>query len=136
MILSYCDLLGDGKRHRVKAKTTTEHSASSYNQPVIVLEDGNALDLASWAMLGYQIEQASDKERADVNKIFSTLGMAVMADQPDMIRVTTAARLKNVSRATVYYAIASGTIDIHRVENTIHVVDNDRFKQWTPRTNK
>lgn len=38
MILSYHNL-GEKKRHRIKATVTTEHSASSYGQPVIVLED-------------------------------------------------------------------------------------------------
>lgn len=42
MILSYHNL-GEENRHRMKAKITTEHSASSYGQPVIVLEDGGGL---------------------------------------------------------------------------------------------
>ena len=62
MILSYHNL-GEEKRHRMKAKITTEHSASSYGQPVIVLEDGGALDLFSWVALGYQVVQGSKKER-------------------------------------------------------------------------
>jgi hypothetical protein len=61
MILSYHNL-GDLKRHRIKATVTTEHSASSYGQPVIVLEDGGALDLMSWVGLGYQVVKASKKE--------------------------------------------------------------------------
>ena len=61
MILSYHNL-GEEKRHRVKAKVTTEHSASSYGQPVIVLEDGNALDLFSWTALGYQVVRAGKRE--------------------------------------------------------------------------
>jgi hypothetical protein len=61
MILSYHDL-GEEKRHRVRGTITTEHSASSYGQPVIVLEDGGALDLFSWVSLGYQVIQASKKE--------------------------------------------------------------------------
>jgi hypothetical protein len=63
MILSYHDL-GEEKRHRIKAKVTTEHSASSYGQPVIVLEDGNALDLFSWVSLGYQVVKAGKREMA------------------------------------------------------------------------
>ncbi len=41
MILSYTDLL-DKKRktHRIKATITTDHPASSYTQPIIVLENG------------------------------------------------------------------------------------------------
>ena len=61
MILSYHDLR-DLKRHRIKARVTTDHSASSYGQPAIVLEDGGALDLMSWVGLGYQVVKASKKE--------------------------------------------------------------------------
>jgi len=68
MILSYHDL-GEEKRHRMKAKITTEHSASSYGQPVIVLEDGGALDLFSWVSLGYQVIRASKKEREALVKM-------------------------------------------------------------------
>jgi hypothetical protein len=68
MILSYHNL-GEEKRHRMKAKVTTEHSASSYGQPVIVLEDGNAIDLFSWVSLGYQVVRASKKEREALVKI-------------------------------------------------------------------
>ena len=35
-------------RKTVKASITTGHSMSSYGQPVIVLEDGGAIDLMSW----------------------------------------------------------------------------------------
>ena len=68
MILSYRNL-GEEKRHRIKAKITTEHSASSYGQPVIVLEDGEALDLFSWVSLGYQVKNASKKEREALVKM-------------------------------------------------------------------
>ena len=68
MILSYHDL-GKVKRHRVKAKVATDHSASSYGQPVIVLEDGEALDLMSWVGLGYQVVRASKKEKASLAKM-------------------------------------------------------------------
>jgi len=68
MILSYHNL-GEKRRHRIKAKITTEHSASSYGQPVIVLEDGNVLDLFSWTALGYRVIQASKKEIAELARI-------------------------------------------------------------------
>jgi hypothetical protein len=68
MILSYHNL-GEEKRHRIKARVTTEHSASSYGQPVIVLEDGEALDLFSWVSLGYQVKNASKKEREALVKM-------------------------------------------------------------------
>jgi len=68
MILSYHNL-GEEKRHRIRAKVTTEHSASSYGQAVIVLEDGGALDLFSWVSLGYQVVRASAKEREELAKM-------------------------------------------------------------------
>lgn len=71
MILSYLinPFSGDNKRRRVKAKITTEHSTSSYGQFVIVLEDGEALDLFSWVACGYQVVDATEKEREMLNNI-------------------------------------------------------------------
>lgn len=63
MKLSYIDILGDGERHEVSATVTTDHPASSYGQPVIVLEtDGESLDFTSWVLLNYQIVEATPKE--------------------------------------------------------------------------
>lgn len=67
MIVSYTDF--EGKTHRVKVTITTDHSASSYGQPVIVLPDGGALDLMSWVGLGYRVVKATDKERQGLSKI-------------------------------------------------------------------
>lgn len=65
MILSYSNkIFGEKKRHRIKAEITTEHSSSSYGQPVIVLEDGGALDLMSWVSLDYRVIRASKKEKS------------------------------------------------------------------------
>ena len=50
------------KRTRVKARITTDHPASSYGLPVIVLPDGDALDYSSAALLDYQVERATQKE--------------------------------------------------------------------------
>lgn len=64
MRLSYMDILGDQQRHEATAKVTTDHPASSYGQPVIVLleSDGEALDLTSWVLLNYQIIEATPDE--------------------------------------------------------------------------
>lgn len=63
MKLSYVDVLGDGQRHEVTATITTDHSASSYGQSVIVLDtDGEALDITSWVLLNYQIVDATTEE--------------------------------------------------------------------------
>ena len=70
MILSYHDL-GEEKRHRIKASVTTEHSASSYGQPV--LEDGGALDLFSWVSLGYRVVRASKREKEGLIRIGLTV---------------------------------------------------------------
>lgn len=72
MILSYHNL-GGVKRHRMKAAITTEHSSSSYGQPVIVLEDGGALDLMSWVGLGYRVIRASAKEKTMLKGLGLTL---------------------------------------------------------------
>ncbi len=63
MILEYTDF-GSGKPIKVKAKITTSHPASSYGQPVITLEDGEALDFFSWCCLGYRVVRATKHERA------------------------------------------------------------------------
>ncbi len=70
MTLSYCnDIMGDGKRHRVKATITTDHPASHYGQPVIVLADGDALDLTSWVLCQYRVEKATKKEREQLQRL-------------------------------------------------------------------
>lgn len=75
MILSYTDLLGDGKPHRIKATITTAHPASSYGIPVIVLPDGCAIDLQSWVLLGYRVVKASKQERVQLQIIFDNFNV-------------------------------------------------------------
>ncbi|OQA28721.1 MAG: hypothetical protein BWY57_03467 [Betaproteobacteria bacterium ADurb.Bin341] len=60
--------------------------------------------------------------------VFKTLGI----EFPERIKVTNAAREKGVARAAVYYALASGKITGERIAGTVMVVDNDKFRQWTP----
>jgi len=56
VILSYRDdLMGDGKWQRIRATITTDHPASSYGQPVIVLADGNGLSWESMMLLQYRV---------------------------------------------------------------------------------
>lgn len=72
MTLSYCnDILGDGKRHRIKATVTTDHSASHYGQPVIVLPDGGALDFTSWVLCQYRVERATKHEQQQLERVFN-----------------------------------------------------------------
>jgi hypothetical protein len=68
VILSYQNF-GEKRRHRIKARIRTDHSTSSYGQPVIVLDSGQALDLMSWVGLGYRIVRASKKEMADLARM-------------------------------------------------------------------
>ena len=66
MVLSYKDT--DAKRW-IRAKITTKHSASSNGQPVVVLENGEALDLMLWAAMGYKVEKAKDKEKEELHRM-------------------------------------------------------------------
>ena len=70
MILSYQNTSEpSAKRTQVKATIATNHSAGSYEQPVIVLADGGALDLMSWVAMGYQAVKATKKERTELQKM-------------------------------------------------------------------
>lgn len=70
MIVSYTNLFSDSsKRTRVKAKITSNHSASSYGQPVIVLKNGEAIDLMSWVGCNYQVVRASKQEKEQLQRM-------------------------------------------------------------------
>lgn len=70
MILSYSTICDRKRRnHRVRATVTTEHPASSYGQPIIVLENGGAIDFFSWTALRYRVARATKKEFATLEKI-------------------------------------------------------------------
>ena len=70
MILSYLNIFKPSARKtRVKATITANHSAGSYGQPVIVLEDDGSLDLMAWVAMGCQAVQATKKERTELQKI-------------------------------------------------------------------
>jgi hypothetical protein len=75
MLLSYTDIFSESRdRTTVKAEMTTEHPASSYGQPVLVLEDGGALDLSSWIFGDYRIEEATKEEEQAVESYLSRIG--------------------------------------------------------------
>lgn len=59
----------DNKRSTIKAEITTNHSTSSYGQPVIVLEDGGAIDLMSWVGCGYKVVRATHKEKESLTRM-------------------------------------------------------------------
>ena len=56
----------NAKRSRIEAAITTDHSTSSYGQPVIVLCDGGALDHMSWGFFDYRLEAATAEERTQI----------------------------------------------------------------------
>lgn len=62
MKISYYDLLGDQQRHTMDAELTTDHPASSYGQPVLLIGDGDPLDYTSWMLLDYRVEEIAEDE--------------------------------------------------------------------------
>lgn len=71
MILVYKDLFDGGKKKRIKAKISYEHSSCSYGLPVVVLPDGGSLDAVSWVCLGYEVVKSTQAE----NKALCQLGL-------------------------------------------------------------
>lgn len=80
MILQYTDIFSGGKVKKTKGELTTEHSASSYGLPVIVLPDGGVLSVESWVMLGYKVVSLTPKEAPMVERwlknMYDMLGVA------------------------------------------------------------
>lgn len=76
MELSYTDIL-TGKNKRTKARITTDHPASSYGQPVVVLPDGGALDGQSWVLLGYRVVKVSEAEAPKMEKWLENLNTMI-----------------------------------------------------------
>lgn len=62
MILQYTDIFEGGKKQKIKAEITTEHSASSYGMAVLVLPGGEVVSAESWMMLGYEIVSITQRE--------------------------------------------------------------------------
>ena len=99
MLLSYANIT-EGGRHQVTATVTTDHPASSYGQPVIVLDgDGDSLDINSWILLDYRIEHADPEEAELLDRvliidpnILSTYMGAVKGGQSTSNAKQTAAR--------------------------------------------
>jgi hypothetical protein len=67
MIVSFKDL--EGRMQRVTAKVTTRHTLSLHGQPILVLSDGETVDVKSWADLCYHVVSATTEERHGLNKI-------------------------------------------------------------------
>lgn len=86
MILSYVDILSDGERHKIKATITTEHSLSSYGQPVLLLGDGQPLNAESWFLMAYQVVKASPEEFELLKKWVSLLAFLLEVDESTAAR--------------------------------------------------
>ena len=70
MMLSYQNFENaNATRTRIEAAITTDHSASSYGQPAIVLCDGGALDHMSWVFFDYRLEEATAEERSALQRM-------------------------------------------------------------------
>lgn len=80
MILQYVDIFSGGETKKIKARITTEHSASSYGQPVVELEDGDVLNAESWVLMGYQVVSATKAEAELMEQwlknLYAMLGIA------------------------------------------------------------
>lgn len=62
MLLQYTDIFKNGREVKITAEITTEHPASSYGIPVVVLPDGGVLGAESWVLLGYRVVSLTKKE--------------------------------------------------------------------------
>lgn len=67
MKFEYTDIF-DGITRTMKAEITTDSSQSSYGQPIIILDDGKALDLDSYIILEYKLKEATTKEKKMFNR--------------------------------------------------------------------
>lgn len=83
MILQYTDIFSGGKTKKIKGELTTEHCASSYGLPVILLPDGGVLSAESWVMLGYRVVSLTQKEAPLMERwlknLYAMMGMETSA---------------------------------------------------------
>lgn len=73
MILQYTDIFGTGKPVKIKGEITSDHCASSYGLPVVLLPDGGVLSAESWVMLGYKIISLRKAEEAMMGRWLGNL---------------------------------------------------------------
>lgn len=109
MLLSYRDIF-EGVQNQISAEITTDHSESSYGQPVIILETGELLDAASWLLMSYEVVIASEEEYTLLRKWISTLTfLASQGDVHDMT-VSEAAIIAGVTDKAIRLAADRGDI--------------------------
>ncbi|OBW61085.1 MAG: hypothetical protein A9183_02995 [Dehalococcoides mccartyi] len=85
MILQYTDVMGDGQPHQIKAEITTDHPASHYGIPVVLLPDGYALNAESWVLMSYRVLRITPTERplmeSWLSNLYAMLGIPTMSAQ-------------------------------------------------------
>jgi len=85
MILQYTDIFAAGKIKKIKGEITTEHCASSYGLPVVLLPDGGVLSAESWVMLGYKVVSLTQKEAPMMERwlknLYAMMGIQVAATE-------------------------------------------------------
>ena len=82
MTLQYTDIF-TGKIRKIRAEITTEHCASHYGIPAVVLPDGNALDAQSWVLLGYRVISLKKSELSPMQRwICNLYAMLGVGDGP------------------------------------------------------
>ena len=85
MILQYTDIFDGGKNVKIKGEITTEHCASSYGLPVLLLPDGGVVSAESWVMLGYKVVSITQKEAPMMERwlknLYAMMGVQVAASE-------------------------------------------------------
>ena len=87
MKIEIYDLLSNEQK-TLTAKMVTDHPVSSYNQPVMIVEewDGELMSLQNWVLAGGKIVSAEEKEKA----LFDVWYSLVELLPPDIINALNA----------------------------------------------
>jgi len=72
--------------YETEAELTTDHAASSYGRPVLVIDTGDALGTADVALADYRILEATDEERAALASAGYVLADATPEECADQAR--------------------------------------------------
>jgi len=80
--------------YETEAELTTDHAASSYGRPVLVIDTGDALGTADVALADYRILEATDEERAALASAGYVLADATPEECAARAFLSAAARLE------------------------------------------
>ena len=87
--------------YETEAVLSTEHAASSYGQPVLVLDNGEALGTGDAALADYRILDASDEERAALVSAGYALADATPEDCANHARRQAEDRLRDIEEGVI-----------------------------------